>query len=248
DGFLAEHGIARGNIAVAGVHGQTVLHRPQDRLTVQLIDAEALSRRCGLSVVHDLRGADVAAGGQGAPLVPVYHQALVAAAGLEVLDGNGFAVAPEQIRRGFLEVNWPGRMQVMATNPLIVVDGAHNPRATRALALALPREFSYRRLILLIGVMADKDIPAVLKGIVPMADFVIYTRPVYDRAADPEVLKKAADPMGKPCRTAGGLIEALDKAREMADSQDLILITGSLFTAGEALSILDPKTYRPDEV
>lgn len=66
-------------IAVVGVHGQTVLHRPKDRLTVQLIDADALARRCGLAVVHDLRGADVAAGGQGAPLVPVFHQALARA-------------------------------------------------------------------------------------------------------------------------------------------------------------------------
>ncbi|RIA56266.1 anhydro-N-acetylmuramic acid kinase [Dichotomicrobium thermohalophilum] len=70
-------------VAVVGVHGQTVLHRPKDRLTVQLIDADALARRCGLTVVHDLRGADVAAGGQGAPLVPVFHQALARAAGLE---------------------------------------------------------------------------------------------------------------------------------------------------------------------
>jgi len=71
-------------VEVVGVHGQTVLHRPQDRLTVQLIDADALARRCGLPVVHDLRGADVAAGGQGAPMVPVFHQALVDAAGLEL--------------------------------------------------------------------------------------------------------------------------------------------------------------------
>ncbi len=71
-------------VSVVGVHGQTVLHRPQDRLTVQLIDADALARRCGLPVVHDLRGADVAAGGQGAPMVPVFHQALVHAAGLEL--------------------------------------------------------------------------------------------------------------------------------------------------------------------
>jgi len=71
-------------VAVVGVHGQTVLHRPQDRLTVQLIDADALARRCGLPVVHDLRGADIAAGGQGAPLVPVFHQALARGAGLDL--------------------------------------------------------------------------------------------------------------------------------------------------------------------
>jgi len=80
--FLRNHPEER--IDVIGVHGQTVLHRPQHRLTVQLIDAGALARRFALPVVHDLRGADVAAGGQGAPLAPVYHDALVRAAGLEL--------------------------------------------------------------------------------------------------------------------------------------------------------------------
>jgi len=80
--FLREHGGER--IDVIGVHGQTVLHRPAARLTVQLIDADTLSRRFAIPVVHDLRGADVAAGGQGAPLVPVYHEALVRAAAIDL--------------------------------------------------------------------------------------------------------------------------------------------------------------------
>jgi anhydro-N-acetylmuramic acid kinase len=74
--FLAEHGIDRAGIDVVGFHGQTVSHRPADRLTVQIGDGEALAERLGLTVVHDFRAADVAAGGQGAPLVPVFHRAL----------------------------------------------------------------------------------------------------------------------------------------------------------------------------
>lgn len=76
EGFLAAEDIAKANIAVVGFHGQTVLHRPQDRLTVQIGDGAALARRLDMTVVHDFRAADVAAGGQGAPLVPVFHQAL----------------------------------------------------------------------------------------------------------------------------------------------------------------------------
>jgi anhydro-N-acetylmuramic acid kinase len=76
EGFLADHGIDRATIDVVGFHGQTVLHRPAQRLTVQIGDGPGLARRLGLRVVYDLRAADVAAGGQGAPLVPVYHQAL----------------------------------------------------------------------------------------------------------------------------------------------------------------------------
>ncbi len=80
EAFLAATGIARERIAVVGFHGQTVLHRPERRLTVQIGDGHALAVRLGLPVVFDLRAADVAAGGQGAPLVPVHHRALVEAA------------------------------------------------------------------------------------------------------------------------------------------------------------------------
>lgn len=77
--FLDTNGIDRNTIDVVGFHGQTVLHRPHDRLTVQLGDGVALAREIGIPVVYDFRAADVAAGGQGAPLVPVFHSALAQA-------------------------------------------------------------------------------------------------------------------------------------------------------------------------
>jgi anhydro-N-acetylmuramic acid kinase len=77
EAFLQEHRIDPRDVAVVGFHGQTVLHRPERRLTVQIGDGAALARRIGVPVVFDLRAADVAAGGQGAPLVPVFHRALV---------------------------------------------------------------------------------------------------------------------------------------------------------------------------
>ncbi len=74
--FLKSHGIK--NVDIIGFHGQTVIHRPEIRLTVQLGLGQALANRLRTPVVYDLRAADVAAGGQGAPLVPVYHRALAA--------------------------------------------------------------------------------------------------------------------------------------------------------------------------
>jgi anhydro-N-acetylmuramic acid kinase len=76
--LLAEAGAAAQTIDVIGFHGQTVLHRPEQRLTVQIGDADALAQDLGVSVVADFRAADVAQGGQGAPLVPVFHRALAA--------------------------------------------------------------------------------------------------------------------------------------------------------------------------
>lgn len=74
--FLQQHRIARKTIDIVGFHGQTVLHRPERRLTVQIGAGAALAHRLEIPVVHDFRASDVAAGGQGAPLVPVYHRAL----------------------------------------------------------------------------------------------------------------------------------------------------------------------------
>lgn len=74
--FTAQHRITRENVDIVGFHGQTVLHRPELKMTVQIGDATALARAIHIPVMHDFRAADVAAGGQGAPFVPVYHRAL----------------------------------------------------------------------------------------------------------------------------------------------------------------------------
>jgi anhydro-N-acetylmuramic acid kinase len=81
--FLRENGLDRPSIDVVGFHGQTVLHRPKQRLTVQLGDGGALAARLGVDVVYDFRAADIAAGGEGAPIVPAFHRALVAASGIK---------------------------------------------------------------------------------------------------------------------------------------------------------------------
>jgi anhydro-N-acetylmuramic acid kinase len=76
--FLDDNGIARGEIDVIGLHGQTVFHRPERRFTRQLGSAAAIAARFGVAAVGRFRHADIAAGGEGAPLVPLYHQALAA--------------------------------------------------------------------------------------------------------------------------------------------------------------------------
>jgi anhydro-N-acetylmuramic acid kinase len=80
--FLTQHGIDAAKVGVAGFHGHTILHAPDQRRTWQIGDGALLAAETGIGVVNDFRSADVAAGGQGAPLVPVYHRTL--ACGLEV--------------------------------------------------------------------------------------------------------------------------------------------------------------------
>ena len=81
-GFIAAEPAATRGLELIGFHGQTVLHRPERRITVQIGDGAALARECGVAVVADLRAADVAAGGQGAPLVPAFHRALAGSTGV----------------------------------------------------------------------------------------------------------------------------------------------------------------------
>ena len=91
--LLTVAGLAPSQVAVAGFHGQTVLHRPAERRTWQIGDGAALAHAIGISVVNDFRSADVAAGGQGAPFVPVYHQALAGELGLPLAVVNIGGVA-----------------------------------------------------------------------------------------------------------------------------------------------------------
>ncbi|AWN42216.1 anhydro-N-acetylmuramic acid kinase [Methylobacterium durans] len=95
--FLAENGLSTADIDVIGFHGQTVIHRPDHRISIQIGDGQALARRLGIPVVSDLRRADIEAGGQGAPLVPIFHKALAEASGFEgpfgILNIGGVANA-----------------------------------------------------------------------------------------------------------------------------------------------------------
>lgn len=176
------------------------------------------------------------------------RNAALAVCVIELLEKMGLKISSDHIRKGLKNSTWPGRMHIVAQRPTILLDGAHNPTAIRALADSIRSGLEYSRMILVMGVMADKKIGQMLRGIVPMCDYAIFTRPVYPRAASPEILMAEALPLGKPAETVPFLTEALDRAENMAHTDDLIVVCGSLFTVGEALTYFDPKTYAPDEI
>jgi dihydrofolate synthase/folylpolyglutamate synthase len=167
---------------------------------------------------------------------------------IELLETKGFTVPTPAVAEGLRRCRWPGRVQVVGTDPLIIVDGAHNPGAMRTLVDAIQSGFEYERLLLVIGVMADKEIRDILREVVPVSDHVIYTRPAYYRAAEPEVLEALGSDLGAPGEIVHLLPQAIERAKALARPRDLVLISGSLFTVGEALTHFDPERYRPDEV
>jgi len=176
------------------------------------------------------------------------RNAALALAVIEILETKGFKISSGDITEGLKNISWPGRMQIMSRDPVIILDGAHNPGAISELADSIQRDFTYRRLILVIGIMEDKDIRNIFYKIVPSADYIIYTSPAYYRSANPEILMKSASSMGKQGEVVPVISEAIDRAKEIAGPHDMILITGSLFTVGEALTYFDPEAFSPDGV
>ena len=167
--------------------------------------------------------------------------ASLALAASEVLMESGFRIQEDQIRRGCEQVSWPGRLELIGQNPGILLDGAHNPAATRVLKKALQEGFPRRRLILVVGIMADKDMAKMLADLIPPADFIILTRPKMDRAASLERLRQLAYAYRKPFAENADVGQALDQALAMAGREDLVLVSGSLFTVGEARAHLVEK-------
>jgi dihydrofolate synthase/folylpolyglutamate synthase len=176
------------------------------------------------------------------------RNAALSLAVIETLETKGYRISEKHIRDGLGDTVWPGRMQIMSRNPLVIVDGAHNPAGARELADSITGGFSHDRLIVVMGIMGDKDINNIIRLISPVADYIICTKPDYYRAADPGRLMKEVSSLGKQGEAVNSLPGAIERAKAMASSKDLVLITGSLFTVGQALTILDPVKYCPDPV
>jgi dihydrofolate synthase/folylpolyglutamate synthase len=166
------------------------------------------------------------------------QNAATALAALEVLREQGLSLDERAIRSGLRRVQWEGRLQVVEEEPLLILDGAHNPAAARVLARALERlRVGRGRLILLLGILRDKEIPLIFEELVPLAQEVILTRPDYERAAPLSLLEEALQPYGISSRSSPQVPDALELARSLATPRDLICVTGSL---SNTASISDP--------
>lgn len=157
--------------------------------------------------------------------------AATAVGAVEAFRVYGHAVSQDSVREGLLNTEWPGRLEVLNEDPLVVADGAQNPASAGALVEAVKRHFSFRRLILILGISKDKDIEKVSRRLLEITDSVVLTRAQNPRAADPEIIKKYIRDI--PCEVTSSSEYALRSAYSSAGKEDLILITGSLYLVGE---------------
>jgi len=158
-----------------------------------------------------------------------------AVAALEALSASGIPVPSGSMAAGFSTVSWPGRLEILRHEPLLIVDGAHSIDSARKLRLAIEQYFDFARLILIIGTSTGHNMATIVEELVPISDVVIATRSRHPRAADPSALVAEFARHGLVAETTESVASAVEKALAMAGGKDLILATGSLFVVAETI-------------
>jgi dihydrofolate synthase/folylpolyglutamate synthase len=162
--------------------------------------------------------------------------ASLALAALELVSEH-LPVAETAIRQGLETVRWPGRLEVMAERPLVILDGAHNPEGVRALADALLELRRGRKIRLLFATMADKEWQLMLGILASFADEIVFTRVAMERSADPELLAKSI-PVQVSKRVIHNSKTALAALLDTAQPDDIVVVAGSLYLLGEIRPLL----------
>lgn len=172
------------------------------------------------------------------------HQKINAANALALLETaveGTLPISQEAIRTGLQQVRWRGRLEVIQRDPLIVLDGAHNPSGAQVVFDFLHSQIHDcpgRKLILVVGMMRDKNHQEFLRVFLPLVDCLILTQPRMERAVSVDELKQAIDRAELiPCLLPDSW-DAFCQAKEIANPLDLICVTGSLFLVGEVLTRL----------
>lgn len=225
----------------------------QPALTV--IEARCREVHAPLSVIHrdvqvergesSLQGQDVRVRGPfedlqvHTPLLGAFQVENVALAvtALAELRVAGFTIPDAAIRKGVASTRWPARLDRIREDPTILVDGAHNRPAAEALAASMKELFAGRKVALVIGILNDKDLSGMAAALGPLASRVYACRPKTPRALGSDEVALAFQSYAKSA-SIPTVRDAMDAAISNAAPEDIILITGSIYTAGEALDHL----------
>ncbi|MDQ1291086.1 MAG: dihydrofolate synthase / folylpolyglutamate synthase [Nitrospirota bacterium] len=167
--------------------------------------------------------------------------AACAVALLEAAEGRGILVNEEAVRRGLQSVQWEGRLEVLERGPVLLLDGAHNPAAAHVLAEYLAEWSATRpeaRLILVLGMMRDKDHKHFVEPLHRLVSEVVLTQADMARSFSVQELREVIGSQFPLCHVAPSAADALALARARASAQDLICVTGSLMLVGEVKALV----------
>jgi dihydrofolate synthase/folylpolyglutamate synthase len=163
------------------------------------------------------------------------ENAAVALAVIQALISLGINISFQNIETGFSQVSWPGRLQILSREPIVVVDGAHNAYSMNKLVTAIKKYFDYKICFVIFGTSCDKDVSGMAQELQPLGNHIIVTSSSHPRAALISSVAEKFNSLGVKAMVVGNVAEALSKALVLAKKKDLILITGSLFVVAEAL-------------
>lgn len=152
----------------------------------------------------------------------------LALAVLKLLEESGYPITKEAVQSGIAKTIWHGRYEVLQTEPLFIIDGAHNPIAAKRLKETIEKDFTNREIIYIIGVLADKEHEKMLRLLLPGAKAVFTVTPDNPRALDGEILAKEARKYADTVWYVPDIRKAVEMAKETAKESDVILTVGSL--------------------
>ena len=173
------------------------------------------------------------------------ENAVTAYAALQALNRQGISISPGAVTKGFQEVNWPGRFEVLSRNPTLIVDSAHNPASCQLLMETIREFFPEQPVTLLFGISADKQLPGMLDALLPEVESVITTQADHPRAMDARELAAFIRSRGGKAEAVPVVKDALEKALAAAQPEEVILAAGSIFVAASArIAWLERSRYR----
>jgi dihydrofolate synthase/folylpolyglutamate synthase len=190
--------------------------------------------------VFDLQGGERSYAALEIPLAGPHQMvnAATAIATAEQLQGQGLPVSVDGIRQGLRQVRWEGRLETVSRQPWVVLDGAHNRDSARCLGEALRTCFQYRRLILVLGISANKNLEGIIEELAPMATITVATRAMVPRAASAQRVASLAEKWSDQVIAEEDPERALAQALAETQADDLLLVTGSLYLVGDAKRLL----------
>ena len=175
------------------------------------------------------------------PLLGLHQaeNAALAVAAIDALRSRGWDISDGALRDGLARTHWPGRLEVIDRHPIVLVDGAHNPAGLERSLAAVRTLAKGRPLVIVFGVMKDKDLPAMLAQLRATEVPVIFSAIDWHRAAAPAQLAEA---FGDAAETADSAAAAISRARERVGADGLVLVCGSLYLVGEAIALSRQRT------
>ncbi len=164
------------------------------------------------------------------------ENASLAIATAEVLMSTGYFISEKNIRDGLKNTNWPGRFEIVFKEPLTILDGAHNPDGVKKFMEELKRYLPDKKIVAVIGVFMDKDYRNIIKNVIPFVDNVVLTMAQNKRATPTSILAEESEKYIDKNNIFQEISVdlAIKKAFSIAKNEDIICITGSLYTVGEA--------------